>query len=126
MEGDMPICSAQDIVLGMAPLQDRAHRLDLSFPVRFCADDEIAEGHCQNISASGLLASFHRPPELWARGQLDLRCGNEEYSLQARVARVEESRAAFAFLFRDDGERAAIHKVMAFALEKTELVGRPF
>jgi hypothetical protein len=110
----------------MAPFQERARRLDMSFPVTFLVDGSPVKGHCQNVSASGLLGSFLEPPELWTRGDLQLHCGTEVYTLQARVARVEERQAAFSFTFRDDRDRAAIEAVLAFAVEKTALVGRPF
>ena len=103
----------------------RAARLDLSFPLELLADGEELPGHCQNISESGLLASFADAPELWTSGDLRLHFGADVFCVPARVARLDGSNVGFSFLFRDEGDRESIQRIVAFATERTQLVGQP-
>ncbi len=124
-------CYGGDVLLELVrpmptqTLAPRAARLDLSFPLELLADGEELPGHCQNISESGLLASFARAPELWASGDLRLHFGADVFSLPARVARLDGNNVGFSFLFRDERDRDAVRRIVAFAAERTQLVGRP-
>ncbi len=109
----------------MTPFKDRAARLDLSFPLRFSSEDGTVAGHCLNLSESGLLANFDHPLELWTRGELLLHFATNQCQVDARVARVNEREAGLSFLYKSDGERHAIHTLLAFAERQSQLTGRP-
>ena len=104
---------------------DRAPRVDLSFPVEFLAEDGLLRGHCLNLSASGMLATFPQVPELWTTADLVLHFGEDSYRLPVRVARTDGRQAGLTFAFRDARDRAAVTEILAYAAANTHLVSRP-
>ena len=109
----------------MAGFQERAPRLNLSFPLEFHSEDGIFTGSCLNISESGLLAAFPLILELWSSGELHLHLGEDACTVPARVARIIDSDAGFTFLFRNQAERDAVQVILALAAARTHLVGPP-
>ncbi len=105
--------------------RNRAPRLDLSFPLEFTTDEGLINGHCLNLSESGLLANFDRQLDLWTVGDLVLHYGDQQCTLVARVARADGKEAGLAFSYKSDGERQAIGKMLTFATAQTMLVGPP-
>lgn len=99
----------------------RADRLNLSFPLTFSSDGDTLLGSCLNISLSGLFARFIRPPELWITGRVALNTGKGSVSLEARVARVLDREAGFAFILHTDAERETVRDLVAFAASNTQL-----
>ncbi len=90
------------------PAPRRATRFRLDLPIAFLADDRRHEGHSINVSASGLLAKFTEVPDLWISGKLELEAGEHYLSIHARVARLQDTEAGFAFLFDTEHDRAAV------------------
>ncbi len=106
----------------------RAARVDLSLPLTFSAEGASEAGHCLNISASGLLASFAHPPELWTSGDLSLEAAGIHLAVPARVARVDGFEAGLAFAFGNDRQHEAVHQLIALAAARTHAcnVNPPF
>lgn len=102
---------------------ERADRLDLSFPVEFREEDGRTRGSCLNISASGLLARFQRPLELWTSGDLWCDTGATILELRVRIVRANDREIGMTFQFRNDLEREAVQSVVAFAAANTGLAG---
>jgi len=108
---------------GAVPQRDRDDRLDLSFPVEFRLGELRLRGSCQNLSASGMLARFNAPPELWTEGVLLCDAGVMTLELRVRVVRAEDREIGFMFQFRDERERAEVRLVVAFATQWTGIAG---
>ena len=109
----------------MIQYKDRAPRLDLSFPLAFSVGGEVTAGHCLNLSESGLLANFNHPLDVWTHGELELHFADRSCEVAARVARADGNEAGLAFVFKNDGERAAIRAMCDFAQQRTLLSDRP-
>ena len=88
--------------------QQRATRFLLDVPVSLIEDGTERVGQCVNVSESGLLATFDQPPELWTDAQLTLQAGEHHLSIKARVARVQDRQAAFAFAIHNENDRATV------------------
>lgn len=117
--------SSRTVNRSMAPFQQRAPRLNLSFPVTFHTGGSALRGHCLNLSESGLLAVFAEPLELWTTGELEL-VFEEQRALQpARVARTQDRESGMAFVFSGEAQRAFVRAMLQFAAERTHLVGAP-
>ncbi len=109
----------------MLTYPSRAPRLDLSLPLQFTSAEGVFGGHCLNVSASGLLAIFDQPPDLWTHGSLLLHYGDDQIVLEAHVARVEGNEAGLTFLPHGEHEREAIRTVLAFASAGLHLTSKP-
>ena len=110
----------------MSSFQNRAPRLNLSFPLEFqCEDGLVVKGHCLNLSESGLLAIFDQALDLWTTGDVVLQGGDGACEVPARVARAADSEVGLAFSFRTETQRQAVRSLLALAAEKTHLVGAP-
>ena len=88
--------------------QARATRYELDVLVSFVGDECKHDGQCINVSDSGLLAKFDKPPELWTDGQLSLEAGAHYLSIHARVARLQGKEVGFAFSVLTDNDQSAI------------------
>ena len=109
----------------MVTYQQRAPRLNLSFPLEFRVDDAPTLGHCLNLSESGLLGVFDVPLDLWTSGELLLQFNETRCWVPARVARSAEHEAGLSFLFRGEREREVVRSLLRQAETGTQLVGRP-
>ena len=109
----------------MPTFQDRAPRLNLSFPLQFRMGGSVISGHCLNLSESGLLGLFSEPLDLWTDGEVLLTYGGSTCQVRARVARSLESEAGLSFSFRTDAEREAVRAILKQAAATPHLVGRP-
>jgi len=89
----------------------RSERFELDNPVCFAGDGCKQDGWCVNVSDSGLLAIFAKPPELWTDGQLSFVSGKHYFSINARVARLQDSNVGFAFS-ANTNDRAALSILM--------------
>jgi hypothetical protein len=96
-----------------AGFTNRAHRVNLKFPVVFEHDCGKTTGQTVDISESGLLVDFDEVLEVWTTG--DLLIVGEGWRLQitARVARVHGRQAAFAFRNMDPNDLAIIRDLIA-------------
>ena len=108
----------------------RSERLDMNFPVEFFGDGVQENGMCQNLSASGLLAHFPRPLELWTNGELWCDTGMMILELKVRIVRAREQEIGMMFQFRDEREREAVRLVVASAAasadaQRDDFGGRP-
>ncbi len=66
---------------------DRAERQDVSFPLLFTSGDgEMVPGTCDNLSESGLLATFTLPLDIWTHGKVNLSFGAGLLGVHVRVA----------------------------------------
>jgi hypothetical protein len=74
----------------------------------FVADDCVYTGQCINVSQSGLLARFEKPPELWSRGKIELEAKEHLLTIHARVARRQDNEVGFAFSLDTENDWAAI------------------
>lgn len=102
----------------------RAKRIDLSFPLCFVTDDGVEnDGHCLNISESGMMASFGVELDLWTVGTLRLSFAHQSLALQARVARCDGHDAGLAFLFSSDEQHGAILALVSAASAQSRLAG---
>ncbi len=88
--------------------QPRATRFALEVPLCFVAEECRYEGQCINVSASGLLARFATPPELWKNGKVELETGEHYLDIHVRVARMENDAVGFAFCLDTPTDGAAI------------------
>lgn len=86
----------------------RASRYRLEVDVTFIGEDSRCEGRAINVSASGLLAKFDHPPELWTNGRLEMEAGEHYLSLPVRVARAQGNEVGFAFFLESENDRASI------------------
>ena len=102
---------------------ERAKRVDLSFPVCFVDDGQENQGHCLNISESGLMARFEHEPDLWATGALQLSFAGNAVALPVRVVRCVDQQAGIVFLFEDESQRQAIRALVASAAAQSTLAG---
>ena len=89
-------------------VRSRATRFKLEIPVSFGGDGFRFEGHCLNVSDTGLLARFNEPPELWIDGELLMEAGGHYLTLYARVARRNNRDVGFAFCINNDNDRASV------------------
>lgn len=103
----------------------RATRYTVDFPVEFTVDGgNTIVGMCENLSESGLLASFSAPLDIWTTGRLDIRFGQELLGLRARVARVIDVRAGFAFQALTEEHRAKLRDLVIASESITGSSGR--
>lgn len=110
----------------MSPFQQRARRVDMSFPVVFReAGAAPVPGSCLNLSESGLLAVFDVALELWSHGVIEIVHGGETAAMEARVARVSECEAGLAFAIHGEREQGIVRGLLREAERGTQLVGRP-
>ncbi|MGI4758466.1 MAG: PilZ domain-containing protein [Janthinobacterium lividum] len=86
----------------MSEFADRATRKGFTFPLEFVVDGERIPGTCENLSESGLLATFAKALEVWERGEVDLHFGIDLIGVRARVARVDGLKAGLSFTISDD------------------------
>ena len=99
----------------MQNYQNRAPRLDLNLPLRFFSSDGMMAGHCVNVSESGMLAIFDRPVEMWLEGDLSFFIEGLQFSIKARVARVNEGDTGLRFRIDSDADKLTIQKLVALA-----------
>jgi len=95
----------------------RALRYDADFPIRFFSGYGPLSGRCVNISASGMLAEFDRPVDIWTTGELTILLDDGYIHIGARVARVDGRKAGLAFHIEGDADGVAIERLLAFASE---------
>jgi hypothetical protein len=86
----------------------RATRFKLDSPVSFSGDEGTYDGHCINVSESGLLARFNKLPEVWTNGKLTLEAGEHYLTIPARVARHQGQEVGFAFALDSENDRDAV------------------
>ena len=97
---------------------ERAPRHEVVFPLSFLTEDgEVVPGVCENLSESGLLATFALPMEIWTNGRVDLSFGAGLLGVRVRVARADGLRAGLAFQNMEDHHREKIRELMAAARE---------
>ena len=95
---------------------NRAERQDVIFPVLFRPQDgEEVEGTCENLSESGLLATFAAAVDIWTHGLVDLSFGAGLLGVRVRVARVDGLRVGLAFQEVDEAHRSKIRELMVAA-----------
>ena len=95
---------------------NRAERLDVSFPLLFtCEDGAEVPGTCDNLSESGLLATFAMAMDIWTDGKVDLSFGEGLLGLRVRVARVHGLSAGLAFQNMNDQSRQKVRDLMVEA-----------
>lgn len=98
------------------PFANRAERQDVLFPVVFTQGDGTkVPGTCENLSESGLLATFTAPMDIWTHGAVDLLFGVGLLGLHVRVARIDGQQAGLAFQDMDEARRSKIREVMSAA-----------
>ncbi|ADW69914.1 PilZ domain-containing protein [Granulicella tundricola] len=93
----------------------RPARFDLNLALTFAGDEGVLEGHCVNVSASGMLAAFARPVELFTNGELSLLVGEFYVNVKARVARTQGFDAGLAFIIETENDRHAVRLLVEFA-----------
>ena len=95
---------------------NRAERQDVLFPVLFrLQDGEEVQGTCENLSESGLLATFAAPMDIWTHGLVDLSFGGGLLGVRVRVARVDGLHAGLAFQDMDEAHRSKVRELMVAA-----------
>ena len=99
----------------MAPLLVRPARFDLNVALSFKTDDGIVEGHCVNVSASGMLAVFNREIDLFTVGEISLEVGEYFVNITARVARVQSGDHGLSFRIDNDSARDPIQVRVNYA-----------
>ena len=99
----------------MQNYQTRAARFDLNLPLRFFSSDGMMAGHCVNVSESGMLAVFDRPVELWLEGDLSFFIEERQFSIKARVARVNDGDTGLRFRIDSEADLLTIQKLLALA-----------
>ena len=96
-------------------LVQRPTRFDLNASLSFKADEDIVEGHCVNVSASGMLAVFNQPVELFTVGEISMLIGEYYINITGRVARVLSNDHGIAFLIDNDSDRLTAKVLVDFA-----------
>lgn len=103
----------------MQNYQNRAPRFDLNLPLRFFSSDGMMAGHCVNVSESGMLAIFDRPVEMWLEGDLSFFIEGRQFSIKARVARVNEGDTGLRFPIDSEEDKLTIQKLLALVEPQT-------
>ncbi len=96
-------------------LASRPARFDLNVPLSFRTEDAVEEGHCINVSATGMLAVFNQPVELFTEGELSLLVGEYFVTIRARVARVQNGDHGLAFQIDNENDRLTVQILVDFA-----------
>lgn len=96
----------------------RSTRFYLDIPVSFAVDGCRHDGLCLNVSASGLLATFDQPPELWLDGKLSFETGEHYLCIDARVARRQDRDIGFAFYIITENDLASIRILTNFVADR--------
>lgn len=99
----------------MQNYQTRAPRLDLNLPLHFFSSDEMIPGHCVNVSASGMLAVFNLPIDLWLEGDISFFIEDQHFSIKARVIRVDGGDIGFRFHIDSDADKLTIQELLSLA-----------
>jgi hypothetical protein len=93
----------------------RETRYDLDLPVALYLFDGIASGRIINVSETGILATFHRPLDLWATGRLCAEARGTYLNIEVRVARVEGGRTGLTFRILNESDRATLREFIELA-----------
>ena len=97
----------------------RPERFDLHLPLTFLIDGSELPGHCVNVSATGMLATFAHPLEVWTNGTLSFLAGDFYLTLPARVARTQDLDAGLHFLLKTPNDHQALSILLEVALALT-------
>ena len=99
----------------MTPIPIRPVRFDMNVSLSFKIDDGVVEGHCVNVSASGMLAVFSREVDLFTKGEISLRVGEYFVNITARVARVLNGDHGLAFQIDNENDRKTTQVLVDYA-----------
>ena len=86
----------------------RLPRFEISFPLEFMLAETMTNGHCVNLSHTGMLAQFAYPLGTGAVGRIRLRPANRLFELRAHVTHSEGLRSGLQFDFSNDQEQQVI------------------
>jgi len=103
----------------MQNYQPRAPRFDLHLPIRFFSTDGLANGHCINVSETGMRVTFERPVDFWLEGELDFLIEEQKFTIKARVVRADVRDAGLLFHIDSDADRLTITKLLEIASPQT-------
>jgi hypothetical protein len=94
---------------------DRSQRFDLHLALRFFPNAGMVNGHCANVSESGMMAIFEKPVDLWLKGDLSIVVDGRFVSIKAMVARVKGREAGMAFLIESEEQKSAVQLLVSYA-----------
>ncbi len=99
----------------MGPFKPRPSRFDLNVPLSFLTEGEVLNGHCVNVSQSGMLVLFDAPIDLFTEGTLSLTADEYILSIRARVARTQGNDAGMAFFLTTENDHRTVAILLEFA-----------
>ncbi len=94
---------------------ERATRFDLDSSLVFESSAGKVRGRCRNVSASGMLAAFDEPLDIWLKGRVSIVAGEWHLDLKVRVVRTEGRLAGMSFQADTDEDRSAIERLLEVA-----------
>ena len=100
----------------MSTLQSRPARFDLNVPLSFKTEDGVEQGHCVNVSASGMLAVFEKAVDLFTTGEISMQIGDFFINITGRVARLQDADHGIAFLIENDSDRLTTQVLVDYAV----------
>lgn len=99
----------------MPNYQERAPRASLDLPVQFVSNYGPAVGFCLNVSESGMLAVFDRRVDVWLEGDLSFLIGEQQFTIKARVVRINGLEAGLWFRIENEVDEATVRGLLALA-----------
>jgi len=92
-----------------------APRFGLELPIRFVSPEGLVNGHCIDVSETGIRVAFERPVDIWLEGELSFLIDYRRYSIHARVVRAGDGETGMWFRIHNDDDKLAIEKLLELA-----------
>ena len=97
----------------MQKFEYRCPRFAVDLPVEFTIEQSTLAGRCKDISMEGMRLELSQPLPADACGTVVLSYQDRPLPLSVRVAHVGESYDGMEFIYRSEGEREAVARLIA-------------
>jgi hypothetical protein len=103
----------------MQKFEYRSPRFSADLPVQFTVEQLTLAGRCRNISNEGMRLELRQPLPPNARGSVLLSYQENRLELNVRVAYSGKTYDGVEFLYRSEGEREAVARLVASLVGST-------
>jgi hypothetical protein len=97
----------------MKKFEYREPRFTVDLPAQFIELNAVFPGRCREISKEGMILELGQPLQLDARGIVALSFQEQSIEIQVRVAHAGTTQSGLEFLYRSDGERNEMARLVA-------------